>query len=515
MSEVLSLYLSGFLTYILPPVIIVGIVYFLGKSKAQNLARQSKAQTAASASSLHSRPPYHGAFLAFATFLPAILVFMAWSIAEGPVIRGVVNNTLPASVTEQEAGKLDLVSSVIGTIQSGLSKLDAKEMELVEAAAKGDKAATPVSPDQIKSLFESKNIILGEAPKSYLLEAAIKRSELIYFSTYGKYSAFILLSLLSFFLAYSSIKVRLRARNNVETIIQWFLILASTIAIVTTFGILFSVLFETINFFKVIPPSNFFFGTVWDPRFGWGATGGDGNFGQYGFLPLLWGTLYISFVALLVSVPIGLFAAIYMSEYAGPKLRSIAKPALEILAGIPTIVYGFFALVTLGPFFRDAGALVGLQINASSVLTAGFVMGIMLIPFISSLSDDIINAVPQALREGSLGLGSTKSETVKRVVLPAALPGLVGAIMLAASRAIGETMIVVLAAGIAAKMHMNPFDALTTITVNIVNQLTGAHEFASPETLVAFALGLSLFVITLMLNVYALYIVRKYREQYD
>ena len=247
MSEVLSLYLSGFLTYIVPPVIIVGIVYFLGKSKAQSLARQSKAQTAASASSLHSRPPYHGAFLAFATFLPAIIVFMAWSIAEGPVIRGVVNNTLPASVTEQETGKLDLVTSVIGTIQSGLSKLDAKEMELVEAAAKGDKVPTPVAPDQIKSLFESKNIILAEAPESYLLEAALKRNELIYFSTYGKYAAFILLSLLAFFLAYSSIKVRLRARNNVETIIQWFLILASTIAIVTTFGILFSVLFETIK----------------------------------------------------------------------------------------------------------------------------------------------------------------------------------------------------------------------------------------------------------------------------
>ncbi|GAA6212503.1 phosphate ABC transporter permease subunit PstC [Hyphomicrobiales bacterium 4NK60-0047b] len=523
-SEVLSLYVTGFLTYILPPVIVIGIVYFIGKWKAQRLlnnrllTNQGQAKntnTAANASSLHSRPPYHGAFLALISFLPAVIVFCAWSIAEGPVIKGMVNSTLPASVSQLDAGKQDLISSVIGTVENGLKKLDQKELALLDQAAKGDKAAVPVEPEAVRKLFEGKNIILAENPEAYVLSAALKSRSFTQFSTYGKYALFILMSIASFMIAYSSIKLRLRARNGVETIVKWFLILASIIAIVTTFGILFSVLFETINFFQIIPPSNFFFGTVWDPRFGWGATGGDGNFGQYGFLPLLWGTLYISFVALFVAVPVGLFAAIYMSEYAGSKLRSIAKPALEILAGIPTIVYGFFALVTLGPFFRDAGAIVGLEINASSVLTAGFVMGIMLIPFISSLSDDIINAVPQSLREGSLGLGSTKSETITKVVLPAALPGLVGAVMLAASRAIGETMIVVLAAGIAAKLHMNPFDALTTITVKIVNQLTGDHEFGSPETLVAFALGLSLFIITLMLNVYALYIVRKYREQYD
>ncbi len=522
-SEVLSLYVTGFLTYILPPVIVIGIVYFIGKWKAQHLLKNQgvakNTGTAANALSLHSRPPYHGAFLALVSFLPAVIVFCAWSIAEGPVIKGMVNSTLPASVGELEAGKQDLISSVIGTVENGLKKLDQKELALLEQAAQYDKeankAAAPVEPEAIRKLFEDKNIILAENPEPYVLSAALKSRSFTQFSTYGKYTLFVLMSIAAFMIAYSSIKLRLRARNGVETIVKWFLILASIIAIVTTFGILFSVLFETINFFQIIPPSNFFFGTVWDPRFGWGATGGDGNFGQYGFLPLLWGTLYISFVALFVSVPVGLFAAIYMSEYAGSKLRSIAKPALEILAGIPTIVYGFFALVTLGPFFRDAGAVVGLEINASSVLTAGFVMGIMLIPFISSLSDDIINAVPQSLREGSLGLGSTKSETITKVVLPAALPGLVGAVMLAASRAIGETMIVVLAAGIAAKLHMNPFDALTTITVKIVNQLTGDHEFGSPETLVAFALGLSLFIITLMLNVYALYIVRKYREQYD
>lgn len=515
MSEVLSLYLTGFITYILPPVIVVGLVYFIGKWKAQNLLKdKGLANTAANSESLHSRPPYHGAFLVLVSFLPAVIVFLAWSIAEGPVIRGMVNSSLPATVTNLDAGKQDLITSVIRNIQNGLNKLDKEELALLGVAAKGNKAVVPAELETVRKLFESKNIILGENPEPYQLAAALKSRELIQFSTYGKYTIFVLMSIIAFLIVYASIKVRLRARNGVETILKWFLILASIIAIVTTFGIVFSVFFETINFFQVIPPSSFFFGTVWDPRFS-GAEGAGGDYGQFGFLPLLWGTLYISIVALIVAVPIGLFSAIYMSEYAGSKLRSTAKPALEILAGIPTIVYGFFALVTIGPFFRDAGAVVGLEINASSVLTAGFVMGIMLIPFISSLSDDIINAVPQSLREGSLGLGSTKSETITKVVLPAALPGLVGAVMLAASRAIGETMIVVLAAGIAAKLHMNPFDALTTITVKIVNQLTGDHEFGSPETLVAFALGLSLFVITLMLNVYALYIVRKYREQYD
>jgi len=221
---------------------------------------------------------------------------------------------------------------------------------------------------------------------------------------------------------------------------------------------------------------------------------------------------------MLFAVPVGLFAAIYMSEYASRRLRSIVKPLLEVLAGIPTIVYGFFALMTVGPFLRDISiSIAGGQgfIMSQSVLTAGFVMGIMLIPFVSSLSDDIITAVPQSLRDGSYGLGATQSETVKKVILPAALPGIVGAILLTASRAIGETMIVVLAAGVAANLTLNPFQSMTTITVKIVNQLTGDLEFNSPQTLVAFALGMTLFVLTLLMNVFALYIVRKYREQYE
>jgi phosphate transport system permease protein len=286
------------------------------------------------------------------------------------------------------------------------------------------------------------------------------------------------------------------------------LILASLVAILTTFGIVFSLVFETWHFFTLYPASKFFFGTEWTPRFGGGSA--------LGILPLLWGTLYVSFIALVVAVPIGLMSAIYLSEYASKRVRTVVKPLIEILAGIPTIVYGLFALITVGPLLRDYFASpLGLGNSASSVMTAGIVMGIMVIPFVSSLSDDIINAVPQSMRDGSLGLGATPSETIRKVVLPAALPGVVGAILLAASRAIGETMIVVMGAGAAARLSLNPFEAMTTVTVKIVSQLTGDTEFGSPETLVAFALGLSLFVITLCLNVLALIIVRRYREQYE
>lgn len=298
------------------------------------------------------------------------------------------------------------------------------------------------------------------------------------------------------------------ARNRAESLITLVLIAASGVAILTTVGIVMSMLFETTNFFRDYSWKDFFFSTEWSPNFR-----GDS---ALGILPLLWGTLYISLIALLFAVPIGLFAAIYLSEYASPRMRAIAKPAIEVLAGIPTIVYGLFALVTVGPFLRDYFATpMGFGQSASSVLTAGLVMGVMLIPFVSSLSDDIFNAVPQTIRDGSLGLGATKSETIRQVVVPAALPGIVGAVLLAASRAIGETMIVVLGAGAAARLSLNPFEAMTTVTVKIVSQLTGDTDFASPETLVAFALGLTLFVITLGLNVFALYIVRKYREQYE
>lgn len=318
----------------------------------------------------------------------------------------------------------------------------------------------------------------------------------------------IALSLVGFVFALSRIHPEYRARNVSETAVKALLIMASCVAILTTIGIISSLVFETAHFFKLYPAKDFFFSLTWNPQF----TGGS----DLGIFPLLWGTLYVSFFALIFAVPIGLLVAIYLSEYASSRVRSIVKPAVEILAGIPTIVYGLFALITIGPMLRDYFAQpLGLGASSSSVLTAGLVMGIMLIPFVSSLSDDVINAVPQSMRDGSYGLGATQSETVKQVIVPAALPGIVGAILLAASRAIGETMIVVMGAGAAAKLSLNPFEAMTTITVKIVSQLTGDTEFASPETLVAFALGLSLFVITLGLNVLALYIVRKYREQYE
>lgn len=299
-----------------------------------------------------------------------------------------------------------------------------------------------------------------------------------------------------------------RARNATERLIMWLLVGASLIAVLTTIGIFLSLVVETGHFFQLYPAKDFFLSTKWNPQFRGGS--------DLGIWPLLWGTLYVSVIALLVAVPIGLMSAVYLSEYASSRTRAWVKPAIEILAGIPTIVYGLFALITVGPLLRDWFAQpLGLGDSASSVMTAGLVMGVMVIPFVSSLSDDIINAVPQSLRDGSLAMGATSAETVRKVVLPAALPGIVGAVLLAASRAIGETMIVVMGAGAAAKLSLNPFEAMTTVTVKIVSQLTGDTEFASPETLVAFALGLTLFLFTLGLNVIALVIVRKYREQYE
>jgi phosphate transport system permease protein len=279
-------------------------------------------------------------------------------------------------------------------------------------------------------------------------------------------------------------------------------------------GIVLSVLFESIRFFQKIPVMDFVFGVEWSPQT---AIRADqvGSTGAFGAIPLFAGTLLISFIAMLIAAPIGLMSAIYLAEYAHPRVRSYAKPLLEILAGIPTVVYGFFAALTVAPFIRDSGGLVGLDVSSESALAAGLVMGIMIIPFVSSLSDDVITAVPQAMRDGALGLGSTHSETIRRVVIPAALPGIVGGLLLATSRAIGETMIVVMAAGLSANLTANPLEAVTTVTVQIVTLLVGDQEFDSAKTLAAFALGLMLFVVTLVLNVIALHVVRKYREQYE
>ena len=315
-------------------------------------------------------------------------------------------------------------------------------------------------------------------------------------------------------MAWRRVSPALRARNQVEQIVRILLIASSTVAIFTTLGIVLSVLFEALRFFSHIGITDFVFGLDWSPQM---AIREDqvGSSGAFGAIPLFAGTLLISFITMMVAAPIGLFAAIYPAEYATPALRSIAKPLLEILAGVPTVVYGFFAALTVAPLIRDSGALIGLDVASDSALAAGLVMGVMIIPFVSSLSDDAINAVPQALRDGSYGLGATRSETIRQVVLPAALPVIVGGMLLAVSRAIGETMIVVMAAGLAANLTANPLQAVTTVTVQIVTLLVGDQEFDSPKTLAAFALGLVLFTVTLCLNVIALKVVRKYREQYE
>ncbi|MBC6496897.1 MAG: phosphate ABC transporter permease subunit PstC [Alphaproteobacteria bacterium GM7ARS4] len=289
------------------------------------------------------------------------------------------------------------------------------------------------------------------------------------------------------------------------------LLLCTCVSVLTAFAIMLSLLIESLRFFLHIHPLDVFFGTTWSPQF---STTDSNNHGAFGFLPLLWGTFYISFIAVLFASSIGFMTAIYLNQYASRAIRMVVKPLLEILAGIPTVVYGFFAITLVGPFLNQAGHAIGVNIATTSVLTAGIVMGIMLIPFISSLSEDVMHAVPRAMIESSYGIGATKSETIKYVILPAALPGLIGALTLTLSRAVGETMIVVMAAGIAARLTLNPFEPLTTVTVKIVSQLTGDFEFDTPQTLVSFALGMTLFLLTFAMNMVAFSIVRRYQQRY-
>jgi phosphate transport system permease protein len=455
---------------------------------------------------LHSLPNYYGANVLFATLIPGFAVMVIWLIAQPMVIQSQVTSLIPERAYT-DAGSLNLVMSDVRRVAEGL------DVAVAEGAMTHEQARDIRSEfTDVRARLGAVGVALGSNVEPYVLQAAQKYRTLSNIGLWLMTALALGAAVLGFVLSYLRTNKEQRSRNSVERVILALLIGAASIAILTTLGIVLSLFSNTIEFFKLYPAKDFFFGTTWSPSFGGGS--------ELGIIPLFWGTFYISFIALAVAVPIGLFAAVYLSEYAGPKVRAIAKPLLEVLAGIPTIVYGLFALLTVGPLlvdlFGDGGALgVGWMKGGTAVMTAGLVMGVMLIPFVSSLSDDIINAVPQAMRDGSLGLGATKSETVKQVILPAALPGIVGAILLAASRAIGETMIVVLGAGAAARLSVNPFEAMTTVTAKIVSQLTGDADFSSPEALVAFALGMTLFVITLALNIFALYIVRKYREQYD
>jgi phosphate transport system permease protein len=461
-------------------------------------------------SKLHSRPGYYGTFVAICAVLPAAIILVAWLIASPLYVNSVVRAGFPEDVQARSQAEQGLAFGMVNSLARGMDVLSLEEIDRVGS-----------SPTELRSALGAKGVPLAGDPEPYMVEAAGDLNAMTKISNRVMTAIVLIAALAGAGFSYTRISPRFRARNRVERVILGALVLASSIAIVTTVGIVLSMLTEAGHFFTRVPAWEFFFGTVWDPRFA--AAGATESEGQFGLIPLLLGTLYIGLVAMLVAVPSGLFSAIYMSEYASRTVRSVAKPLLEVLAGIPTIVYGFFALTAVGPFLRDLSSQInGIAtgnfanfIQAQSVLTAGFVMGIMLIPYVSSLSDDIITAVPRALRDGSLGLGATRSETIKRVVLPAALPGIVGALLMTASRAIGETMIVVLAAGVAARIQLNPFEPMTTVTVKIVSQLTGDLEFTSPQTLVAFALGITLFAITLCLNIYALYIVRKYREQYE
>lgn len=448
---------------------LVAIAYQIGLSKSRNLAGKGNNSAA-----LHSRPGYYGALVALWCGIPAFLILIIWNLVEPSVLQHIIFNNIPASVSVNlDAAGRDVLSSRVQAIASGFGVTD--------------------------------------QPAAYEIAAAQQLAKFQTIGSFAKLAVVICAGLAGLVWAKRHVSQQFRARNQVEKAINVGLILCSGVAILTTIGIVLSMLREALHFFQFVSPVDFFFGTEWNPGF---STSGNAE-GSYGILPLIWGTLMVSGIALLVAVPIGLLIAIYLAEYASPRLRSWAKPTIEVLAGIPTIVYGVFALMIIGPFFKLVGESIGVDINATSALTAGFVMGIMIIPFVSSLSDDIITQVPRSLRDGSLGLGATKSETIRQVVLPAALPGITGAFLLAVSRAVGETMIVVLAAGNSPLLHANPLEAVSTVTVTIVKQLTGDTDFASPQALVAFALGLTLFVITLGLNIIALYIVRKYREQYE
>jgi phosphate transport system permease protein len=426
---------------------------------------------------LHSLPGYYGFYAALWAGLPSLLLLGFWVGFQDPIVTSITKAELPAEMTEGlSAGQMGLLLN------------------------------------DIKNLATD-NIVSGEVTPE-LRAAADNYSRLRGLASIAKWVLALAVAVGGLAIAWSKTNPKLRARNHVESTVIAILVVFSSIAILTTLGIVLSVLFESIQFFQEVSLTEFFFGTAWSPQI---ALRADqvGASGAFGAVPLFTGTLLVSLLAMLVAVPIGLMAAIYLSEYAPAKVRATAKPVLEVLAGIPTVVYGFFAALSVAPFIRDLGVSIGLDVSSESALAAGLVMGIMIIPFVSSLSDDVINAVPQALRDGSYALGATQSETIKKVVVPAALPGIVGGVLLAISRAIGETMIVVMAAGMSANLTWNPLEAVTTVTVQIVTLLIGDQEFDSPKTLAAFALGLTLFVVTLSLNVIALHIVRKYREQYE
>ena len=443
--------------------------YFFGRSEARKLVTQNI--------KLKALPAYYGYYLSLWCGLPALIIFGCWSLFEPTIIKVLILNNFP-QIESKDLFYEQTLSFFNGNFSGEITN------EIKAASIK----------------YSSINII-AQNSKIVIIAAALIGS-------------------LTF--AYRKIQNNNKARDDVEIILKVLLFTSSLVAILTTVGIILSLLFESLKFFSTINIFEFIFGTSWSPQ---RAFVRDASAitpeellelqDAFGSVPLFAGTAFIALIAMCVAVPIGLFSGIYLAEYASTKVRKYSKPIIEILAGIPTVVYGFFAALTVGPFFRTLGESLGLTVSSESALAAGLIMGVMIIPYISSLSDDVINSVPQSLRDGSYAIGATKSETIKKVVIPAALPGIIGSILLAVSRAIGETMIVVMAAGLAANLTINPLESTTTITTQIVMILVGDQEFDSPKTQAAFALGLTLFIATLILNYIALRVVKKYREKYD
>jgi phosphate transport system permease protein len=452
-------------TYLIA-VLVVGVLAFLA-------GRRRGAALAAEGGRAHSLPIYHGLYTATAAVVPMLVLLLVWGATAHRFTEHMALATLPADMQPAD----DLTR-------------DARLRDIVAVA--GGQAGADAAIQNAGQVYATWQTIAGWT--LIVVGAA--------------------LGALGGAWAYRQLGRIFRARNRFEAVVKVVLIACSAVAVLTTVGIVFSVLFETLRFFARYPFWDFLFGLQWSPQT---AIREDqvGSSGAFGAVPLFAGTTLIMLIAMLVAGPIGLFAAIYMAEYASRRVRTLAKPILEVLAGVPTVVFGFFAALTVAPLIRTYGQALGLEVASESALAAGLVMGVMIIPFVSSLSDDIINAVPQSLRDGSYGMGATKAETIKKVVLPAALPGIVSAFMLAVSRAVGETMIVVMAAGLSGNLTFNPLEAVTTVTVQIKTLLVGDQEFDSAKTLSAFALGFVLFFFTLMLNIVALRVVRRYREQYD
>ena len=424
----------------------------------------------------HSRNRYYGLFLACRIFFPAFFLILLWQFLSPLVIDLLLQNYLLELRPLYHFGDLDVLIVQVQNIQRGLLPISMLATDLQGAVVYYD------------TLLHYTSIMLIVLSVLYVL--------------------------LSFYTARHHLVPQFEARHYVEKMFYRFMLCSAFFAVLVTVGIIASLLFETVRFLQYVPLTDFLFGLHWSPQM---AIREDqvGSSGAFGIVPLLWGTFMITLIAMCIAVPIGIMSAVYLSEYALPKQRNIIKPLIEVLAGIPTVVYGFFAVLFIAPYLRRGGALLGFSFSSESALAAGFVMGIMIIPFVSSLSDDVMRAVPQNLRDGAVALGSTKSEVIKKVVLPSAFSGIVSAVLLGISRAIGETMIVVMATGVMAHLTLNPFESVTTMTVQIVSLLTGDQEFDSPKTLAAFALGMVLFFVTLGLNIFAVDIVRRYREQYD